>query len=223
MVRDYLRKLIMITVWYLIYYNLCFLIFAPIIFTDPVYFTILVLYYLVTFADTLIRPTADPEELKDKYTIVMVLTFVLNPFLMILAIVENQELIVNYFPLWDDLIISYVGILIYIIGGGIILLSRVQLGRLGSGAISHLQDEHKLYTGGMYRYVRHPLYTGGLIGAIGMNMAFRSIIMPLLIFILYFTIFKHRIEQEERLLREEFGEEYLEYSKRTKRLFPPIY
>ena len=154
---------------------------------------------------------------------VMMLAIILNPFLMILAILENQQLIVNYLLFWDDLIISYVGILIYIIGGSIVLLSRIQLGKLGSGAISHLQEEHRLYTGGMYKYVRHPLYTGGLISAIGMNMAFRSIIMPVLIFILYFTIFKHRIEQEEQLLITEFGEEYLEYSKRTKRLFPLIY
>jgi len=75
----------------------------------------------------------------------------------------------------------------------------------------------RLVTGGLYRYVRHPLYTAGLafiwlmplmtVNVLAINLA-------LTIYILVGALF------EERKLRREFGQAYVEYAAATPMLVP---
>lgn len=80
-----------------------------------------------------------------------------------------------------------------------------------------------LYTRGLFRLVRHPSYTGLLIvfAAIGFhtrNWAGLAIVLiPTTAALLY------RIHVEEDALTHAFGQQYLDYSRRTKRLIPGIY
>ena len=123
---------------------------------------------------------------------------------------------------WDNLIISYVGLILYALAGIIAIVSRLQLGRQGSGFLV-IEDEHELVEKGFYRYIRHPLYSAALLGLLGFGLVFRSIIMTVFVLIVYFLVFKHRLEYEERILEEEFAEKYIKYKTRTKRLIPFMY
>jgi protein-S-isoprenylcysteine O-methyltransferase Ste14 len=80
-----------------------------------------------------------------------------------------------------------------------------------------------LRTTGLYRWVRHPSYTAMLVifAAIGI---YEHNAVSLAILLIFPTLaLLYRIHVEERALTEAFGEAYLEYSRRTRRLVPGIY
>jgi len=53
-------------------------------------------------------------------------------------------------------------------------------------------------------------------------LAFRTWLGTLIILALFSLVIGYRINVEENALEAEFGKEYIEYAKKTKRLFPFI-
>jgi protein-S-isoprenylcysteine O-methyltransferase Ste14 len=169
--------------------------------------------------DTIVRPITGQEKV-DKYSAVLLLFFFIGPTILILAFFEFDIIISKYtetlFP------ITAIGIIVIAIGGLIILFSRIQLQRYATGVLM-IQEDHKLITTGFYKYVRHPIYTGGLIQVFGLYLAFHSVIILVLTMIVYFWLFNGRANYEEEILEEEFGEEYRNYKKTSKKMIPFIY
>jgi protein-S-isoprenylcysteine O-methyltransferase Ste14 len=76
-----------------------------------------------------------------------------------------------------------------------------------------------LFTGGLYRFVRHPLYSTGLLIlwlAPQMTVNRLVLIVSLTIYIVVGALF------EERKLVREFGSAYVEYKARTPMLIPGL-
>ena len=74
---------------------------------------------------------------------------------------------------------------------------------------------------GVFRYVRHPIYTGAILfylGATLMTMSLASLALWGLIIGFYIRISRY----EEQILTEAFGNDYLEYKKKTGMLFPKL-
>lgn len=88
---------------------------------------------------------------------------------------------------------------------------------------ARLVEGHKLITEGPYRWVRNPIYTGmfGMLLATGLAVS-RWIILPVAI-VLFVIGTVIRVRSEEHLLREAFGEEFEEYTKRVPAVLPGIY
>lgn len=86
-----------------------------------------------------------------------------------------------------------------------------------------VQKGDAIVSSGPYRKLRHPLYTGLLLIAIGMALFFQSIIAAILGGALVGRALAKRMDGEETLLINEFGEEYKEWMKRRARLIPFIY
>ena len=84
------------------------------------------------------------------------------------------------------------------------------------------QRDHALLTSGLYRFIRHPSYAGAWIGAFGWALLFRSGV-GLILAALLFPLFNPIIQAEEMALRDEFGDEYATYQRRTWRLIPLVY
>lgn len=107
------------------------------------------------------------------------------------------------------------------IGCGLVFWSGLSLGRQYSPEVT-LQTSHRLITGGAYRLVRHPRYLGVASLAVGLALLFRFwpglALFPVILGILLF-----RIHDEERLMREAFGQEWEAYARRTRRLIPLLY
>ena len=93
-------------------------------------------------------------------------------------------------------------------------------GRFAS--VAAIQEGHSLQTSGIYGFVRHPSYVGILLMDVGFAGVFRSSIAVALLPIV-FWMFKRRMDVEEQLLVDEFGEEYRGYMGRTSRLLPGVY
>lgn len=84
-----------------------------------------------------------------------------------------------------------------------------------------LQEDHKLITTGPYKRVRHPMYLGIFVYTIGLCIISLDILV-MLFFVFTIWVNYRRIPSEEQMMIERFGDEYLEYMKRTGRLFPSI-
>ena len=85
-----------------------------------------------------------------------------------------------------------------------------------------MQKDQVLVQSGPYRLVRHPAYLGYLLMAVGVSLGYASLIGMLnIIFLLY--CFHYRIKVEEKLLVAHFGQVYLLYAEKIKKMFPFIW
>lgn len=115
----------------------------------------------------------------------------------------------------------------FLLMGGIMrVISRTTLKKAGLDMLEstrlRIVDDQKLITTGVYKYIRHPLYLGEICRNIGVPLFFHSLLG--LAFVLLGTLFLLvRIDIEEEMLVEEFGEEYVEYRKGTKKVIPFVY
>jgi protein-S-isoprenylcysteine O-methyltransferase Ste14 len=120
-----------------------------------------------------------------------------------------------------------IGIPLLLFGGAIRFLPRRSLVKAGFGSIwktpfLQIVEDHKLVTDGYYKHIRHPIYLGEIGRALGW-----AIILSSLYGLVFMTIglafLLIRIEIEEKMLIEAFGEEYKEYQRKTKKLIPYIH
>ena len=191
-------------------------------YTILIYQIYLIIYFLLLFLDTMIRPMTEKKEKIDKFSLIILILFVLAPIILILSYFENKFFISVYIPIWDSIFISFFGIFIYIIVGIILIGRRIQLGRFAIGLLV-IEDNHKLITTGIYKYIRHPIYLGTLVGVLGFGLVYRALLITILCLIMYFLVFRQHIIYEEKILEKEFGEEYIAYKKNSKRLIPFLY
>jgi protein-S-isoprenylcysteine O-methyltransferase Ste14 len=113
------------------------------------------------------------------------------------------------------------GLLLCLTGAVIRVVGLWFLGKQFSGHVT-LQKNHQLVQTGIYRCLRHPLYLGAILVTSGMTLVFRSwLVIPVSLWTLVFVLL--RIQQEERLLAEHFGNEFESYRQRTWRLLPYVY
>ena len=220
--KDIGKKLLVFLLLQLIYPNVFYILIIPEVYSESIFVIYLLTNYLIACADTLLRPITKERNPSKIFSFLILLLFLLAPFVLISAFYENKLLISSILPFWDSVIVSYVGFVMYISAGILVIVGRAQLGKFGSGELI-TEKGHKLYTEGVYRYVRNPMYSGALLGVIGFGLVFRSMITLLIVSIIYFIVFKMRIDEEERLLSQAFGEEFTEYKKRSKKLIPFIY
>jgi protein-S-isoprenylcysteine O-methyltransferase Ste14 len=114
------------------------------------------------------------------------------------------------------------GALIVALGSVIRVISIRALGRFFTARV-RLHEGQTLIREGFYKYIRHPSYTGVLLGVLGCITLFASVLGFAAFVLLMIPSMLYRIRVEELALIEQFGDEYLEYCKNTKRLIPFIY
>jgi protein-S-isoprenylcysteine O-methyltransferase Ste14 len=117
--------------------------------------------------------------------------------------------------------LRWLGVALFAAGGVLRLWPVFVLGRRFSGLVA-IQPGHTLVTNGVYSLIRHPSYLGLLVNSIGWAFAFRSGVGLLLSAVMMLPLLA-RIHAEERLLRDQFGQEYGAYCARTSRLIPGVY
>jgi protein-S-isoprenylcysteine O-methyltransferase Ste14 len=96
------------------------------------------------------------------------------------------------------------------------------LGSLFNTKVAIHQD-HRLIRTGLYRLVRHPSYSGLLLVFLGLGFSFGNWLSVAVIVVPFFAVLLYRIQVEESSLVEALGQDYVEYSKTTKRLLPGIF
>ena len=122
----------------------------------------------------------------------------------------------------------FIGIAMFTFGTIIENLIRVALIKAGfkdmmSSVRLQTVENHELVTEGLFKYIRHPMYFGMIFQTLGFAFIGTSFI-ALIVMVVTCLFLLPRILIEEKMLLEEFGEQYEEYKKKTKqRLIPFIY
>ncbi|QNI32656.1 isoprenylcysteine carboxylmethyltransferase family protein [Alloacidobacterium dinghuense] len=86
-----------------------------------------------------------------------------------------------------------------------------------------IRESQKVHRTGLYRFVRHPSYLGLLLVFLAVGLHARNWISLVLAVVPTTLALFYRIHIEETALREAFGEEYVAYSRETKRLLPGVF
>jgi len=100
--------------------------------------------------------------------------------------------------------------------------ARLALRGMYTGHVQ-VQADHPLVQQGPYRVLRHPGYAGYILMALGITIGYSSLIGLAGIPLLLLPGLILRMKVEEKLLAEEYGEEFYLYAQRTKRLIPGIW
>jgi protein-S-isoprenylcysteine O-methyltransferase Ste14 len=110
-----------------------------------------------------------------------------------------------------------IGIILCAMGITFAIWARRHLGK-NWGMPMSLQEGHELITTGPYTRVRHPIYTGILLAMLGSALAVGAAwFLPFTIFCAYFV---YSAKTEEKLMMQQFPNEYPSYKARTKMLVP---
>jgi protein-S-isoprenylcysteine O-methyltransferase Ste14 len=80
-------------------------------------------------------------------------------------------------------------------------------------------NQCQLVTDGPFKYIRHPRDFGGILMFVGIPLVFLSSLGLLLAFLSTAGLFE-RISREEKLLQQQFQEEWAQYAEKTKCLIP---
>lgn len=113
------------------------------------------------------------------------------------------------------------GVVLTVLGLTGAIWARIYLGTNWSGYVTYKENQ-ELVTAGPYRFVRHPIYASMILMFIG-TILFYGVLFISVFFLIAAVNFIFRTKQEEKIMKKLFGERYLDYMKRTKRLIPWIY
>jgi len=120
-----------------------------------------------------------------------------------------------YIPSW----IGWIGAILF--GIAILLLwkSHKDLGKNWSVSFS-IKNGQKVIKNGIYKHIRHPLYAAHFIWAIAQILMLNNWIAGYSFLIVFLPHYLYRVRIEEKMMIDEFGEEYISYMRTTGRLLP---
>jgi protein-S-isoprenylcysteine O-methyltransferase Ste14 len=85
------------------------------------------------------------------------------------------------------------------------------------------KEEHQLVTSGPYRWIRHPIYSAYLINYLAGGLLASNLVLTFIPVIFFGLMIINRIPREEAVMREEFGQDYLDLEARTGSLLPKLH
>jgi protein-S-isoprenylcysteine O-methyltransferase Ste14 len=116
--------------------------------------------------------------------------------------------------------LSWIGVLLCVLGFGLAILARWYLGSNWGMPMSH-KEQPELVTSGPYALIRHPIYTGLILAmlgsAIGVNTSWALMLVP----VSAYFIFSAR--HEESVMLQQFPEQYVAYMARTGMIVPRLF
>ena len=83
-----------------------------------------------------------------------------------------------------------------------------------------VKDKQKLIKTGIYKYIRHPMYLSIWMFVIFQGFVLSNIFIEIAGILTWANLYFIRIPFEEKMMIDEFGNEYKEYMESTGRLFP---
>jgi protein-S-isoprenylcysteine O-methyltransferase Ste14 len=114
------------------------------------------------------------------------------------------------------------GLGLILAAGAMHVWARMHLRGQYSGHVEVLAG-HRLVQSGPYRFVRHPGYAGFLLMTLGVAIGYSSLIGLVAVPVLLLPGLAYRMKVEERLLNQQFGEQYRVYASRSKKLIPGVW
>jgi protein-S-isoprenylcysteine O-methyltransferase Ste14 len=86
-----------------------------------------------------------------------------------------------------------------------------------------VREGHRLVTQGVYHRVRHPMYSALLLYSLGQALVIPNWVAGLSNLVAFVILLAFRVGPEERMMAQQFGNEYAQYAARTSRLIPHVW
>ena len=86
-----------------------------------------------------------------------------------------------------------------------------------------VRENHRLISQGVYRRVRHPMYSALFLYSVGQALALPNWVAGPSYLVAFGILFVCRIRAEEQMMVDTFGDEYVTYKAKTKRIFPGVW
>lgn len=167
-------------------------------------------------SQTLGRESEKEESLIDKPSIFLFIVILAYFAAMFIYILVPDWIFWAHINL--HIAIRWSGLVLAVVGCGLLVWIHHTLGRQYAAKLE-IQKEHALIEAGPYNKVRHPMYTVFILFSLAVALISSNLL--LLLFAILIAVPFHWISKnEERMLTEEFGEEYLSYMNRTGRFLP---
>ncbi len=115
-----------------------------------------------------------------------------------------------------------IGMALLVMGLALRIWARTAIQGQYSGHVQIAQKQ-ELIRGGPYRCIRHPAYAGYFLMALGICLGYSSVLGLAAIPILMLPGFAFRMDVEDKLLLQSFGDEFRAYAGSTKRIIPGIW
>lgn len=115
-----------------------------------------------------------------------------------------------------------IGGLLYLASLWLFRRSHKDLGRQWSASLE-IRESHQIVRAGVYRRIRHPMYASFWLWALAQAFLLPNAVAALSGLVAIAILFFTRIDFEERMLTEAFGDDYRAYMRETKRIIPGIY
>lgn len=157
------------------------------------------------------------DQKKDKSTL-NILWVVIIPSVFVAITVSK----LTSFHIRNQYWILYLGEFLIIIGVIFRWLIIKSLGKFFTVDVS-IKENHQIKKEGFYRLVRHPSYLFALLTFLGLGLFLNNWLSLFIALVPVFLAFSYRIKVEEQVLIQQFGNEYLEYKQKTKKLIPFVY
>ncbi|KAK8785944.1 hypothetical protein V5799_007690 [Amblyomma americanum] len=120
--------------------------------------------------------------------------------------------------------VSCLGLLMCVAGEGLRKAAMLTAGTNFNHIIqNHREQGHVLVTHGVYAFCRHPSYVGWFLWSVGTQVVLVNPICIIAYAVASWKFFRTRVEEEEITLLTFFGEDYVQYQKRTCTGLPFIY
>lgn len=123
--------------------------------------------------------------------------------------------------LWSTLVgLGETGMMISMIAGYVLLFTGFGIFLQGWRQVYRAHQEKRLVTGGLYSFVRHPQYTGLFIALFGEGIVHWPTLFSVGLFPVIVLVYVRLAYKEEKMVIEQFGEEYIKYHRRVPGFLP---
>ncbi|RUR79190.1 farnesyl cysteine carboxyl-methyltransferase [Chlorogloeopsis fritschii PCC 6912] len=159
----------------------------------------------------------DRKTIQEKLVRLLLLIGIL--FLPLIYVLSPWLNSVNYqLPIWANVL----GIAALMLSLWLFWRSHHDLGKNWSSTLQ-IREGHTLTTNGVYQNIRHPMYASVLLLCVAQALLLPNWIAGLSGFIGFSIAYATRVNQEEQMLLDRFGDEYEAYRQSTKRLVPYLF
>jgi protein-S-isoprenylcysteine O-methyltransferase Ste14 len=117
---------------------------------------------------------------------------------------------------------AYAGTLVFALALWLFYLAHQSLGRNFSVSLD-VREGHVLISKGVYGVIRHPMYSAFWLWAIAQFLLLPNWVGGTAGILGFGILYLGRIEQEERLMLDTFGDDYRIYMNNTARIIPWVY
>lgn len=83
-----------------------------------------------------------------------------------------------------------------------------------------IREKHKLITHGIYGVIRHPMYASQWIWVIAQPLLLHNWLAGFANLVVFIPFYFLRVQAEEKMMQDSFGDEYREYMKKTGSVLP---